>query len=203
MRIAAKHSHMNGEEYLLVRNPKLWQEISDVISSVGVEACKIKVPQENAVPGKMLYSTTDMNRAMNLELRAMSWCDLRNTSSVVHDELLLRQVCREPKEGQEAAIRIAGYELIVSYGQTSLVKSGVVVQLHFVSCAFGTQSFFAENLRLYTSGIIDVGIEIFPMKLLESETLFGGLCYEQGVLEVKRQGRGVPAVPLVLVGVAP
>jgi len=34
MQIGAKHSHLNGEEYLLVHKPALWQEVQDVISDV-------------------------------------------------------------------------------------------------------------------------------------------------------------------------
>ena len=32
MRIGAKYSHLNGEEYLLVHRPALWQEVQDVIA---------------------------------------------------------------------------------------------------------------------------------------------------------------------------
>ena len=51
--------------------------------------------------------------------------------------------------------------------------------------------------------VIDVGIEILPMKELEQNMSSGVPYYERDLLNVLRQGRGVPAVPLVLVGVAP
>ena len=38
MRIEAKYSHMNGEEYLLVHRAELWREIRDVIASVDGKA---------------------------------------------------------------------------------------------------------------------------------------------------------------------
>ena len=41
------------------------------------------------------------------------------------------------------------------------------------------------------------------MKELEREMSSGVAYYERDLLNVLRQGRGVPAVPLVLVGVAP
>ena len=53
------------------------------------------------------------------------------------------------------------------------------------------------------SEIIDVGIEILPMKELEREMSSGVPYYERDLMNVVRQGRGVPAVPLVLVGVTP
>ena len=36
MRIAAKYSHMNGEEYLLVHKPELWQEVCVAIDLVSM-----------------------------------------------------------------------------------------------------------------------------------------------------------------------
>ena len=32
MRIAAKYSHLNGEEYLLVHKPRLWQEVKERVA---------------------------------------------------------------------------------------------------------------------------------------------------------------------------
>lgn len=48
-----------------------------------------------------------------------------------------------------------------------------------------------------------MGIEILPMKVLEREMSSGVPYYERDLLNVMRQGRGVPAVLLVLVGIAP
>jgi len=47
------------------------------------------------------------------------------------------------------------------------------------------------------------GVEILPMKALEKEMSSGVPYYERDLLNVIRQGRGVPAVPLVLMGVLP
>ena len=41
------------------------------------------------------------------------------------------------------------------------------------------------------------------MKVLEREMSSGVPYYERDLLNVMRQGRGVPAMPLVLVGIAP
>jgi hypothetical protein len=47
---------------------------------------------------------------------------------------------------------------------------------------------------------IDVGVEILPMKSLQREMSSGVPYYEGEFYNVIRQGRGVPAVPLVLIG---
>ncbi|MEM7046295.1 MAG: BglII/BstYI family type II restriction endonuclease [Pseudomonadota bacterium] len=56
---------------------------------------------------------------------------------------------------------------------------------------------------LYVSDMIDVGIKILPMKEMEKDMSSGVPYYERDLLSVIRQGRGVRAVPLVLLGVVP
>jgi hypothetical protein len=51
--------------------------------------------------------------------------------------------------------------------------------------------------------VIDIGIEILPMKELQKERSSGPGYYEGELYNLIRQGRGIPAVPLVVVGVAP
>jgi hypothetical protein len=48
---------------------------------------------------------------------------------------------------------------------------------------------------------IDVGVEILPMKALQSEMSTGVPYYERSLYDLLRQGRSTPAVPLVLVGI--
>ena len=48
---------------------------------------------------------------------------------------------------------------------------------------------------------IDVGIEVLPMKSLQKNMSSGVAYYEGELYNVVRQGRGVPAVPIVLIGV--
>ena len=50
---------------------------------------------------------------------------------------------------------------------------------------------------------IDVGVEILPMKSLQSQMSSGPSYYEGELYNLIREGRGVPAVPLVLLGIAP
>ena len=203
MRIASKYSHMNGEEYLLVHKPRLWQEVCDAVASVDAEACKTKVSRERTMPGRLLYSPRDMNRAFDLEFRARGWSERRNTFWVAHDEMLLRRVYRETEERQKQAISEAGYEPIMSYNQTDFVKDRAAVEVQFGKYSFVAHDLFVKHLSFYVAGIIDVGIEILPMKSLESEMSSGVPYYERDLLNVIRQGRGVPAVPLVLIGVVP
>lgn len=54
---------------------------------------------------------------------------------------------------------------------------------------------------LYVRDQIDVGIEILPMKSMQSQMSSGVAYYEGELYNVVRNGRGVPAVPLVIEGI--
>ena len=203
MRIGARYSHLNGEEYLLVHRRKLWREVQDVIAAVDAQACKTKVSKEKTMRGRMLYSPPDMNAAFKHGLEALGWEERRNTFWVTQNERLLRGIYGLPADEQKAAIEAAGHEPIMSWNQTDFVKERVAVEVQFGKYAFVAHDLFVKHLSFYVSDIIDVGIEILPMKELEKEMSSGVPYYERDLLNVLRQGRGVPAVPLVLIGVLP
>ena len=203
MRIAAKYSHLNGEEYLLVHKPNLWQEVQDVISGVDAASCKTKVSKEKTMRGRVLYSPSDMNAAFKKGLKASGWAERRNTFWVTDDEKLLRGIYGLSSKQQKLAIQEAGHQPIMSYNQTDFLKDRVAVEVQFGKYAFVAHDLFVKHLSFYVSDIIDVGIEVLPMKELEKEMSSGVPYYERDLLNVLRQGRGVPAVPLVLIGVLP
>jgi len=61
----------------------------------------------------------------------------------------------------------------------------------------------SQHLYAYVRDQIDVGIEILPMKSLQADMSSGPGYYEGELYNVIRNGRGVPSVPLVMVGIAP
>ena len=203
MKIAFRYSHLNGEEYLRVHKPGLWKEVQQVIAGVDARACKTKVSREKTMKGRTLYSPKGMNAAFRHGFESRGWEPRQNTFWVASDEKLLRRVhSREAKE-QKAAIEAAGLQPIMSYNQTDFVKERVAVEVQFGKYAFVAHDLFVKHLSFYISDVIDVGIEVLPVKSLEQEMSSGVPYYERDLLNVVRQGRGVPAVPLILVGVAP
>ena len=203
MQIKARYSHLNGEEYLLVHRKQLWEEVQTVISGVDAFACRTKVSREKTMRGKLLFSPPDMNRAFSEGLSRLGWSERRSTFWVTDDEKILRGTYVLPESEQKRIIEEAGLTPIMSYNQTDFVKDRVAVEVQFGKYAFVAHDLFVKHLSFYVSDIIDVGIEILPMKELEREMSTGVPYYERDLLNVLSQGRGVPAVPLVLIGVAP
>jgi hypothetical protein len=108
-----------------------------------------------------------------------------------------------PTAQQKAEIENAGLKSIYSYNQTDFVKGRVAVEVQFGKYSFVAYDLFVKHMAFYIGNAIDVGIEILPMKELQEEMSSGVAYYEGELYNLIREGRGVPAVPLVLVGIAP
>lgn len=203
MKIVETYSHLNGLEFLLVHKPKLWQEIIDVIASVDAEVCKTKVSKEKTMKGKILYSPIAMNKAFSKLLQGNKWEESRVKYWVTKSEKLIRKTLTLTSEEQKKEIEAAGEVPIFSYNQTDFVKDRVAVEVQFGKYSFVAYDLFVKHLAFYIGDFIDVGVEILPMKSLQAQMSSGVAYYEGELYNVVRQGRGVPAVPLVIVGIEP
>jgi hypothetical protein len=203
MRIAETYSHLNGLEFLLVHKPSLWGEIQSVVVAVDASLCRTKVSREKTKRGQLLFSPIDMNAAFRRSLREKSWDESRVSYWVTRSETLIRRTLTMSADEQRREIEAAGETPIFSYNQTDFVKERVAVEVQFGKYAFVAYDLFVKHLAFYVGNRIDVGVEILPMKSLQSQMSSGVAYYEGEFYNVVRQGRGVPAVPLVLVGVEP
>ena len=203
MRIVAKYSHLNGLEFLLVHKRDRWKEIEEVIEAVDAETCRTKVSKEKRMKGKMLYSPIAMNRRFGELLKVKGWRESRVSYWVTKNEKLIRKTLSMPPEKQKEEIEAAGEIPIYSYNQTDFVKERIAIEVQFGKYAFVAYDLFVKHLAFYVGDQIDVGIEILPTKSLQSQMSSGVAYYEGEFYNVVRQGRGVPAVPLVLIGIEP
>ncbi|HQC52001.1 MAG TPA: BglII/BstYI family type II restriction endonuclease [Lentisphaeria bacterium] len=201
MKIIEKYSHLNGLEFLLVHKPSLWQEIQDVIQDVDGEHCKVKVSKEKRTLDKLLYSPVEMNRQFKKRLNAKAWSESRVSYWVTSDRKLIQKTLTMQPDEQKQQIELAGQIPIFSYNQTDFVKERVALEVQFGKYAFVAYDLFVKHLAFFISDKIDVGIEILPMKSLQAQMSSGPAYYEGELYNIMRQGRGVPAVPLVIIGI--
>ena len=203
MKVVEKYSHLNGLEFLLVHKPELWKEIENVIKAVDAEKCKTKVSKEKTMKGALLYSPIEMNDAFKKELSKHHWEESRISYWVTKDEKLIRKTLTMPPDIQKREIESQGETAIRSYNQTDFVKNRVALEVQFGKYAFVAYDLFVKHLAFYIGDQIDVGIEILPMKTLQSQMSSGPSYYEGELYNIVRQGRGIPAVPLVIIGIEP
>lgn len=203
MRIVDHYSHLNGLEFLLVHKRKLWKEICSVVTDLDAATCRTKVSKEKRTKDKLLYSPIAMNKAMRESFKASDWSEQRTAYWVTSDAKLIRKTMNMPTVQQKSEIEDAGLRAIYSYNQTDFVKDRVAVEVQFGKYAFVAYDLFVKHMAFFVGDMIDVGVEILPMKELQEEMSSGVGYYEGELYNLIREGRGVPAVPLILIGVAP
>jgi hypothetical protein len=203
MKIAEMYSHLNGFEHIMWHKPEAWSDIEDAIAAVDAEACRTKVSKEKTMAGKLLYSPKDLNKAFQAELSDRGWEEQRTSYWVTTDQTLIRRTLALPPDEQKREIEEAGHTPLFSYNQTDFVKRRIAVEVQLGKYAFVAFDLFVKHMAFFVGDIIDVGVEIVPMKELQAEMSSGVPYYEGALYDLIRQGRSVPAVPLVLVGISP
>ncbi len=153
--------------------------------------------------GRLLYIPIEMNKNFKNFLKMKNWEENRVSYWVTKDEKLIRKTLAMSPEEQKKAIESDGLTPIFSYNQTDYIKDRVAIEVQFGKYSFVAYDLFVKHLAFYIGDKIDVGIEILPMKSLQNQMSSGVAYYEGELYNVIRQGRGVPAVPLLIIGIEP
>jgi hypothetical protein len=215
LKIAEHYSHLNGLEFILVHKPRLWDEIRQVVASVDANDFRTKVSKEKTMKGAMLFSPGSINKALKESFAREHWDQRVAYYWVTKDAKLIRKTLHLPPDEQKKEILAAGQEATRSYNQTDFVKDRVAVEVQFGKYFAVAYDLFVKHLAFFVGDIIDVGVEIVPMKSFAASTPEGkkgkrqrqmstGVpWYEKELYNLIREGRGVPGVPLVIIGVEP
>ena len=205
MRIAELYSHLNGHEHILCHRPHMWRELEACIGAVE-GADRLTKPQAAQTTSRATmpaYSAPALARAFSAELQSRGWQSARISHWTTSDPKAILRGVELPAAEQKAEIEEAGLAPIQSYNQTDFVKDRIAVEVQLGKYSFIAYDLFVKHMAFFVGDMIDVGIEILAMKELQAQMSSGVGYYEGALYDLIRQGRGVPAVPLVLVGIAP
>ncbi|MGH6946308.1 MAG: BglII/BstYI family type II restriction endonuclease [Kiloniellales bacterium] len=158
---------------------------------------------EKRTRGTLFYSPKDMNNAMSKGFARHRWTERRTSYWVTSDDRLIRRTRHMSGKDQKAEIEANGQTAIRSHNQTDFVKERCAVEVQFGKYSFVAYDLFVKHMAFFVGDIIDVGVEILPMKELQAHMSSGVGYYEGELYNLIREGRGVPAVPLVLIGIVP
>lgn len=204
MKIAQKYSHLNGEEYLIVHHPDLYDEIKVVIKNIDAEKHRTKVSKEIRKGGANLYSPIDLNKAFQEGFSEKGWSESRYDYYITLDRgLMEKSVLLPAREQKKFLVENGVPEPIYSYNQTDFVKKKIAVEVQFGKYAFVAYDLFVKHMLFYSGGVINLGIEILPTKSMQSQMSSGIAYFEGEVYNVMRQGRNNPPVPLLILGIEP
>ena len=83
----------------------------------------------------------------------------------------------------------------------ALTRDRVLFDIGLSKNDFPSNYLFAIPLALFALDEIDVGIQVLPMNSLRHNRKKDAACYLNGIHDLVKKGRGIPAVPLVIIGV--
>ncbi len=209
MRIVEVCSHLNGEEHLLIHHAELYDEVKSIIERVDAQRCRTSKGKRRPCAGRR-YTANALNREFKGLFAEVGWQSVQYDYYVTTDRTLLDRIIEMPLDRQKDYLEEHGVEEpIRSHKQTDFVKDQVAIEVQFGKYAFVAYDLFVKHLLFYTGGVIDVGIEVLPMKEMLADPEGGrrmstGIAYFEGeVYNVMRHGRSSPPVPLVIIGIAP
>lgn len=204
MKLEKFYSHLNGLEFLQIKKPELLEEVKLIIELVDASKLRTKVSREKTMKDRVLYSPTSMNAKFREYFRSKGWGEERYQYYVTTNPVIAPSLLRLDIESQLKALKESGeLDPIHSYKQTDFVKDRVGVEVQFGKYSFVAYDLFVKHLFFYSGYRIDVGVEILPVKELQKEMSSGVPYYEGELHNILVQGRNVPAVPLVILGIAP
>lgn len=202
MKITQKYSHLNGEEYLIVHHNSSYEEIQDAIKNVDATKYLTKVSKEKKKIGNNLYSPGELNKAFEIEFNKLNWNDSRYSYYItLNRDLMEQSILMSANEQRDFLLRSGEPEPIYSYNQTDFVKDKIAVEIQFGKYAFVAYDLFVKHMMFYSGGVINLGIEILPTKVMQAKMSSGPAYFEGEVYNVMRQGRNSPPVPLLILGI--
>lgn len=187
MNIAGVYSFNGGREAVRARYAAELNEVEQVIAEVDSTQCKTKASREKTMPGRSLYSPRSLNRAFRQGFEARGWhkhkvrCEYSTTYYV-------------PDYVPPALTRGAFREM-------DFVKNRVGVEVQFGKYAFMVYNVCAKMTIFHKMDVIDVGIEIVPLKAFATEMSTGVSYFEQFVWDLEHRGIANIDIPVLILGV--
>jgi hypothetical protein len=188
MKIAGVYSFKNGHDVLQAGYNAELIEVEKVIASVDGEMCKTKISHEKTMPGRHLYSPRALNAAFDQEFMARGWEKFRVACEYPTEYFLPGHKPEKPAKG--------------AFREMDFIKNRVGVEVQFGKYAFMVYNVCAKMTIFNRLGVIDVGIEIVPIKALASEMSSGVSYFEQFVWDLEHRGVADIDIPVLILGIA-
>jgi len=187
MNIVARYSFNGGEEAINERFAELLEELTSSISAVNASDFKIKVSREKTMAGRLLYSPKGLNMAIFTLLDKKGWrterikCDYSATT---------------PNSVTSELTSSSG-----AFREMDFVKRRLGIEIQLGKYAFMVYNVCAKMTIFHNLDIIDMGIEVVPMKSLPDEMSTGVSYFEQIVWDLEHRGVSNIDIPVLILGI--
>jgi len=187
MRIAGIYSFNSGREVIEDQFATELREVKQVIATVDSEEHRTKSSREKTMPGRMLYSPRALNKAFKTEFEEQGWRTHRVT-------------CDYPTQ-----YYVDGYQLDNAFSgafrEMDFVKNRVGVEVQFGKYAFMVYNVCDKMTIFHKLDVVDVGIEVVPVKEFANEMSTGVSYFEQFVWDLEQRGVSNIDIPVLILGI--
>ncbi len=189
MIIAGVYSFNSGREIIEAEYAAELRDVEQSIAAVNSKKYKTKTSREKTMPGKRLYHPDSLNRAFEREFKKRSW----QTHNRIH--------CDYPTQyyihGYQPSTKSKG-----AFRDIDFVKNKVGTEVQFGKYSFMVYNVCAKMTIFHKMGLIDVGIEIVPVKDFVVEMSSGVSYFEQFVWDLEQRGVSDIDIPVLILGIA-
>jgi hypothetical protein len=187
MRIAGIYSFKGGKEIIETDYSAELQEIKSAIVAVDATEHKTKVSREKTMPGRMLYKPGSLNKAFKREFNKRGWQNYKVPAEYPTEYYT-------PDYERPKTVRGAFREI-------DFVKNRVGVEIQFGKYAFMVYNVAAKMTIFHNLSIIDVGVEIVPLKEFADGMSTGVSYFEQFIWDLERRGVADIDIPVLILGI--
>lgn len=188
MIIAGIYSFNRGREIIKERFAAELTEIERVIAAVDSALYKTKTSLEKTMPGRTLYSPRALNRAFAAEFKSRDW-----------EKFKVR--CEYPSQYYTPGFD-PGHSTKGAFREMDFIKNRVGVEVQFGKYAFMVYNVCAKMTIFHNLGVIDIGVEIVPVKAFADEMSTGISYFEQFIWDLEQRGVADIDIPVLILGVA-
>ena len=187
MKIAGTYSFNDGKEVIEARFAAELRDVEQIIAAIDSGRFKTKISHEKTMPGRKLYSPRALNKVFKTGFEERGW----------HTH---RVACEYPTQ-----YYVEGYQQDTSFSgafrEIDFVKNRVGTEIQFGKYAFMVYNVCAKMTIFHRLHVIDVGIEVVPIKEFADEMSTGVSYFEQFVWDLEQRGVSDIDIPVLIFGI--
>ena len=187
MKIAGVYSFNDGREIVEAQFAAELREVKQVITAINSEEHKTKTSREKTMPGRKLYSPRTLNKAFKTEFEEQEWYTHRVTCDYSTQYYV---------DDYQSGNSFSG-----AFREMDFVKNRVGVEVQFGKYAFMVYNVCAKMTIFHKLDVIDVGIEVVPVKEFANEMSTGVSYFEQFVWDLEQRGVSDIDIPVLILGI--
>jgi hypothetical protein len=185
--IAGVYSFKGGKEIVEANYSQELEEIKQIISAINPDTHRSKISKEKTMLGRTLYDPRSLNKAVKTEFAARGWAKYR-------------VLCEYSNEDYTSDYQPSTTG-ITAYREMDFIKNRLGVEVQFGKYAFMVYNVCAKMTIFHNLDLIDVGVEIVPVKEFAKNMSTGVSYFEQFVWDLKQRGVADIDIPVLILGI--